>query len=58
MGSLDLGEFNDVKKLLNANTKDSNALENILKDNISQDALQKQLGDKALGGFGDKLKLF
>ena len=56
--SLDLGEFNDVKKLLNANTKDSNALENVLKDNVSQDALQKQLGDKALGGFGDKLKLF
>ena len=58
VGSLDLGEFNDVKKLLNANTKDSNALENVLKDNVSQDALQKQLGDKALGGFGDKLKLF
>jgi len=58
VGELDLGEFNDVKKLLNANTKDSNALENILKKNISQDALQKQLGSDALGGALKNLKLF
>ncbi|MEA2073734.1 MAG: TIGR03545 family protein [Campylobacterota bacterium] len=56
LGDLDLGEFSDVEKLLNANTKDSNALENIIEKNISQDALQKQLSSKALGGFINKLK--
>jgi len=58
LGELDLGEFNDVKNLLNANTKDSNALENIIKKNISQDALQKQLSSDAVGGLLKNLKLF
>ena len=58
VAELDLGEFNDVKKLLNTNSKDSNALENIIEKNISQDALQKQLGSKALGDALKNLKLF
>ncbi|MDQ7044068.1 MAG: TIGR03545 family protein [Sulfurimonas sp.] len=58
IGDLDLGEFNDIKKLLDTNAKESNNLENILKDKISQDELQKQLGSKALDGLVDKLKFF
>ncbi|MDQ7068826.1 MAG: hypothetical protein Q9M40_13160 [Sulfurimonas sp.] len=58
IGDLDLGEFNDIKKLLDTNTKESNNLENVLKDKISQDELQKQLGSKALDGLVDKLKFF
>ena len=56
LGDIDLGEFNDVQKILDSNTKDSNALENILKKHISKEAMQKQLQSKGVDKLKSKLK--
>ena len=58
LGDIDLGEFNDVEKILNSNTKDGNALENILKKNVSKDAMQKQLQSKGVDKLKSKLKFW
>ncbi len=58
VGSLNLGEFTDIEKLLNSNAKEGSSLQNLIKKNISKDAMQKQLGSKALNKFTKGLKLF
>ena len=58
VGDLDLGEFADVEKLLNTNAKEGASVENLIKNNISKDAMQKQLGSKSIEKYTKGLKLF
>ena len=58
LGSIDLGEFNDVEKILSSGLSDSASLEKLIEKNISKKSMQKQLESKALKGLGDKLKFF
>lgn len=58
LGDIDLGEFNDVENILNADTKDSNALENLLQKHVSKDAMQKQLQSKGVDKLKSKLKFW
>ena len=58
VGSLNLGQFADIEKLLNTNAKEGLSLQNLIKKNISKDAMQKQLGSKTLEKFTKGLKLF
>jgi len=58
LGDMDLGEFNDIEKILNANEKDSDALESLLKKNVSKEAMQKQLQSKGIEKLKSKLKFW
>lgn len=60
LGDIDLGQFNDVEKILDGSLKDSSSLEKMLKKSVSKEAMQKKLkseGIKKLESKGlDKLK--
>jgi len=58
LGDINLGEFNDVEKVLKSGLNDSKSLEKIIEKNISKKAMQKQIESKVIKGFSDKLKFF
>ncbi len=56
LGDIDLGEFNDVEKLLDSSLDDSSSLKESIKKSISKDALKKQLKSDSVKKLKDKLK--
>ncbi len=58
LGDIDLGEFNDVEKILNAALKDNKSLEKLLEKNISKKSMQKKLEKEAIKSLSSKLKFF
>jgi uncharacterized protein (TIGR03545 family)/uncharacterized protein (TIGR03546 family) len=56
LGDIDLGEFNDVQKIIDSSINDSSSLKKKIKQSISKDALEKQLKSDTAKKLEDKLK--